>query len=122
MLANIPDGIILLICEYPEFKDLGQLAWTNKRMMQIIKRYLPIAIERKTLFYRKKLHWKLRDFETIRNNLVRCQNYAEEEGRIYLFNSLTGSVEEIAKFDSCYAPYQVATTQDKVNSYARYFE
>ena len=56
MLANIPDGIILLICEYPEFKDLGQLAWTNKRMMQIIKRYLPIAIERKTLFYRKKLH------------------------------------------------------------------
>ncbi|PAV56458.1 hypothetical protein WR25_06777 [Diploscapter pachys] len=43
--------MILLICEYPEFKDLGQLAWTNNRMMRIIKRYLPMALERKTLFY-----------------------------------------------------------------------
>ncbi|PAV63422.1 hypothetical protein WR25_08387 [Diploscapter pachys] len=43
--------MILLICEYPEFKDLGQLAWTNKRMMRIIKKYLPKALERKTLFY-----------------------------------------------------------------------
>ena len=55
MLANLPVEIILLICEYPEFKDLGQLAWTNKRMMQIIKKYLPTALERETLFYRKKL-------------------------------------------------------------------
>ncbi|PAV62195.1 hypothetical protein WR25_16994 [Diploscapter pachys] len=54
MLANLPVEIILLICEYPEFKDLGQLAWTNKRIMQIIKRHLPIALvlERNTLFYR----------------------------------------------------------------------
>ncbi|PAV71843.1 hypothetical protein WR25_12467 [Diploscapter pachys] len=52
MLANLPVEIILLICEYPEFKDLGQLAWTNKRTMQIIKRHLPMALERKTLFYR----------------------------------------------------------------------
>ncbi|PAV59137.1 hypothetical protein WR25_10809 [Diploscapter pachys] len=52
MLAKLPVEIILLICEYPEFKDLGQLAWTNKRMMQIIKRYLPAALERRTLFYR----------------------------------------------------------------------
>ncbi|PAV65826.1 hypothetical protein WR25_13503 [Diploscapter pachys] len=48
--------MILLICEYPEFKDLGQLAWTNKRMMGIIKKHLPIALEiafeRKILFYR----------------------------------------------------------------------
>ncbi|PAV91856.1 hypothetical protein WR25_15609 [Diploscapter pachys] len=51
MLANLPDGIILSICQYPEFKDLGQLAWTNKRMMQIIRKYLPMAFERKTLFY-----------------------------------------------------------------------
>ena len=58
MLANLPVEIVLLICKYPEFKDLGQLAWTNKWMMQIIKKYLPIALEvafeRKTLFYRKK--------------------------------------------------------------------
>ncbi|PAV88953.1 hypothetical protein WR25_24387 [Diploscapter pachys] len=52
MLANLPVETILLICQYPEFKDLGQLAWTNKRMMQIIRIYLPIALERKTLFYR----------------------------------------------------------------------
>ncbi|PAV74148.1 hypothetical protein WR25_16488 [Diploscapter pachys] len=54
MLANLPVEIILLICEYPELKDLGQLAWTNNRMMQIIKKHLPIALvlERKTLFYR----------------------------------------------------------------------
>ncbi|PAV70555.1 hypothetical protein WR25_10655 [Diploscapter pachys] len=43
--------MILLICEYPEFKDLGQLAWTNNRMMRIIKKYLPMALERKTLLY-----------------------------------------------------------------------
>ncbi|PAV62249.1 hypothetical protein WR25_25033 [Diploscapter pachys] len=57
MLAKLPVELILLICEYPEFKDLGQLAWTNKRMMRIIKRYLPIALvlERKTLFYRPDL-------------------------------------------------------------------
>ncbi|PAV85416.1 hypothetical protein WR25_07860 [Diploscapter pachys] len=52
MLASLPVEIILLICQYPKFKDLGQLAWTNKRVMQIIKKYLPIALERKTLFYR----------------------------------------------------------------------
>ncbi|PAV84362.1 hypothetical protein WR25_20817 [Diploscapter pachys] len=44
--------MILLICQYPGLKDLGQLAWTNKRMMQIIKKHLPIAFERKHLFYR----------------------------------------------------------------------
>ncbi|PAV55929.1 hypothetical protein WR25_06046 [Diploscapter pachys] len=51
MLANLPVEIILLICKYPESKDLGQLAWTNKRMMQIIKRHLPTVLERKALFY-----------------------------------------------------------------------
>ncbi|PAV59489.1 hypothetical protein WR25_24745 [Diploscapter pachys] len=52
MLANLPVEMILLICEYPELKDLGQFAWTNKRMMRIIRRYLPKALERKILFYR----------------------------------------------------------------------
>ncbi|PAV61080.1 hypothetical protein WR25_25328 [Diploscapter pachys] len=51
MLANLPVEIVLLICQYPEFKDLGQLAWTNKRMMQILKKYLPMALERRILFY-----------------------------------------------------------------------
>ena len=44
------------------------------------------------------------------------------EGRIYLFDSHTNSVEQIAKFTEHYDPYGVATTQNKVNSYIRYFE
>ena len=76
----------------------------------------------KILFYRKKLCWKLRDFETTRNNLVYYRNNYEDEGRIGLFNSSTCSVEEIAKFHNYYEPYEVATTQNKVNSSVRYFE
>ena len=53
MLANLPVEIILLICQYPGLKGLGQLAQANKRMLQIIKKYLPTALERETLFYRK---------------------------------------------------------------------
>ena len=60
--------------------------------------------------------------ETIRNNLVYYWSDGENEGRICLFNSFTCSVEEIAKFHNYYEPYQVATTQNKVNSYVRYFE
>ena len=44
------------------------------------------------------------------------------EGRICLFDSSTCSVEEIAKFHNWYLSYEVATTQNKVNSYVRYFE
>ncbi|PAV83944.1 hypothetical protein WR25_02127 [Diploscapter pachys] len=52
MLANLPVEIILLICQYPEFKELGQLARTSNRMMQIVKKHLPMALERKIFFYR----------------------------------------------------------------------
>ncbi|PAV85455.1 hypothetical protein WR25_07000 [Diploscapter pachys] len=54
MLANLPVELILLICEYPELEDLRQLAWTNKRMMRIIKKYLPIVLVLggRILFYR----------------------------------------------------------------------
>ena len=66
---------------------------------------------------------QVRDFEMIRNNLVYYLNDNDEsEGRICLFNSFTCSVEEIAKFHNCYEPYEVATTQNKVNSYVRHFE
>ena len=54
----------------------------------------------------------------IRNNLVYCR----DNGRICLFNSYTCSVEEIAEFPNNYKPYEVATTQNKVISYGRYFE
>ena len=43
------------------------------------------------------------------------------EGRIYLFDSQNNSVEQITKFYN-YAPHEVATTQNRVNCYARYFE
>ena len=55
MLANLPVEIILLSCEYLRFKELEQLAWTSNRMMRIIKKYRPMALERKVLFYRKKI-------------------------------------------------------------------
>ena len=57
----------------------------------------------------------------IRNNLVYYQNN-NTEGRIGLFNSDNFSIEKIEKFHNTYLPYQVATTQNKVNSYARYFK
>ena len=68
------------------------------------------------------LQWTISDFETIRNNLVWYRNNDKNEGRIGLFNSHTCSVEEIAEFHNCYKPYQVATTQNKVNFYVHYFE
>ena len=58
----------------------------------------------------------------ILNNLVCHRSYQEEKGLIYLFNPYTCSVEKVSKFSRDYEPREVATTQDKVNSYARYFE
>ena len=58
----------------------------------------------------------------IHNNLVYYLNNGEYEGRIGLFDSFTCSVEEIAKFHYWYLSYLVVTTQNKVNSCARYFE
>ena len=55
-------------------------------------------------------------------NLDLYRNDDQKEGRICLFNSHNFSVEEIAKFHNQYALYEVATTQNKVNSYGRYFE
>ena len=37
------------------------------------------------------------------------------EGRIYLFDSHTNSVEQIAKFTNYLQLYEVATTKDKVD-------
>ena len=59
----------------------------------------------------------------IRNNLVYYpNNNADDEGKICLFNTHACSVEEIAKFHNCYQPFQVATIQNKVSFYFRYFE
>ena len=41
-------------------------------------------------------------------------NNGVREGRIYLFDSHTNSVEQIAKFTNYLALYEVTTTKDKV--------
>ena len=71
---------------------------------------------------RNYIERQARDFEVICNNLVYYPSNNEDEGRIGLFNSSTWSVEEITKFHNWYLPYEVATTQNKVKSYVRYFE
>ena len=59
----------------------------------------------------------------IRNNLVSYpNNNGERKGGICLFNSYTCSVEDIVQFQICYMLCEVATTQNKVNYYVRYFE
>ena len=58
----------------------------------------------------------------IRNNLDLYTNNNGDKGRICLFNSSTRTAEEIAKFHNSYVPYQVATIQNRVNSYVRHFE
>lgn len=63
------------------------------------------------------------DFGTIHNNLVYYLNdNGTHEGRICLFNSYARSVEKTARFYHHYKSYEVVTTEDKVNSYVRYFE
>ena len=44
------------------------------------------------------------------------------EGRICLFDSHTNSVKQIAKFTNYSESYRVAATENKVNSYVRYFK
>ena len=56
------------------------------------------------------------------SHLVIYENNGSEEGRVGLFDSQNYSVEGIAKFNRNYYTYEVATTQNKVNSYVRYFE
>jgi len=83
----------------------------------------PIIRRKSYSIVRNSVESQVRDFETVRNSLVLYRNNGEEEeGRICLFNSYTCSVEEIAKFHNRYWPYQVAITQDKVNSYVRYLK
>ena len=58
----------------------------------------------------------------IRNNLVHYRDNYAYEGKIGLFNSDNFSIEKIEKFDNPYSSNEVATTQNKVNTYARYSE
>ena len=55
-------------------------------------------------------------------NLDLYSRYNEDERGICLFNSYAYLAEGIANFHAWYWPHQVATTQNKVNSYVRYFK
>ena len=59
---------------------------------------------------------QVRDFEIILNNLVYYQNNHRGKQIICLFNSHNLSVEKVAKFYGHYRPFEVAATEDKVNS------
>ena len=86
-----------------------------KTIHSIIRRKLCFTVRNKNKFN------GIKDSIIYYNLDLHLNNY-EVEARIGLFNSFTCSVEEIAKFHNCYAPYEVATTKDKVNSYTRYLE
>ena len=77
-----------------------------------------------------KLYFTVRNknnFCGIKDSIIYCNldsysNNDEDEGRICLFNSHNFSVEKIAKFHNWYYSFQIAVTQNKVNSYIRDFE
>ena len=60
--------------------------------------------------------------DIIISHLVGYYNNGSWEGRICLFDSQNHSVKNIAKFNQYYWTHEVATTQNKVNSYVPYFE
>lgn len=50
MLSNLPAELILITSQFLKYEDIERLAWTNRRMMQIVRRNLPIALEQKWSF------------------------------------------------------------------------
>ncbi|PAV64343.1 hypothetical protein WR25_20481 [Diploscapter pachys] len=45
MLSGLPTELIIMSCQYLSFKDVDELAYTTKRMMQIVKRNVPLALQ-----------------------------------------------------------------------------
>ena len=74
----------------------------------------------KILFYRRKIVLYSPKLTLV--YLVLYANNNNYEARICLFDSHTNSVKQIARFRNYYWPHEVATTQNKVNSYVSYFE
>ena len=47
MINNLATELVLTITEFLNFYDVEQLAWINRRFMQIVKRNFPLALEPK---------------------------------------------------------------------------
>ncbi|PAV62025.1 hypothetical protein WR25_00545 isoform A [Diploscapter pachys] len=45
MLSGLPTELIIMSCQYLSFRDVDELAYTTKRMMQIVKRNVPLALQ-----------------------------------------------------------------------------
>ena len=56
------------------------------------------------------------------SHLILYKNNGSYEGRIGLFDSQNLFIENIAKFNESSSINEAATTQNKVNSYVRYFD
>ena len=76
-------------------------------------------ISRKWLIFIKKYNEKVL---LLLVTVYYMNDYRSYEERVCLFDSQNYSVENIAKFNQSYLTYQVATIQNKVNFYVRYFE
>ncbi|PAV87614.1 hypothetical protein WR25_06817 [Diploscapter pachys] len=44
MINNLPSEIVLKICHHVDFEEVYQLAWTNRKMMSIVRRNVPMAL------------------------------------------------------------------------------
>lgn len=49
MLANLPAELVIMILDYLPFNELESLSWTCSRIMQIVRRNLPIALKPRIL-------------------------------------------------------------------------
>ena len=50
MISNFPAEILLITLKHLNLAEIGQLAWTDKRMMQIVKRNAPTALGRMGIY------------------------------------------------------------------------
>ena len=64
------------------------------------------------------IEWKAKYHELLEAHRLFQTTELEEPSMRFTKNVM----EEIAKFHNYYWPYEIATTQKQVNSYARYFE
>ncbi|PAV84632.1 hypothetical protein WR25_00729 [Diploscapter pachys] len=56
MLSGLPVDVVALSCQFLSFRDVEELAWTTKQMMQVVKDHLPTALEPKIDIKGMKVH------------------------------------------------------------------
>ena len=50
MLNQMPAELILLASHFIPFDDLERLVWTNRRMVQIFRRNLPMVLDKRICY------------------------------------------------------------------------